>query len=293
MANMIDALEGEAEVPGGTLRYRLAGRSDFGRCVVFENGWGASFPYAQLLQRALSQQLRVLCYDRAGIGESRRTAPTTIESQTRQFLSLLEHLKIDTPVVVAGHSHGGLIAALHAAQAPAAIRAIVQIDPTPEFSHPHFDRLVGVVRVLARFSRLRARLGLRESLFSANAANMPPEVTQRLLRSCCTPSSMSAATDELKLLPDTRAAIAAGAQACPRLVISAASTRSSQSSFQRWLGVDAAAERTVAVMQDLHRRQAALNAASRWKTLPYDHGGLVTTPDGAAAVAALLFAFYP
>jgi heterotetrameric sarcosine oxidase gamma subunit len=45
MTTAIDATEGAAQVPGGTLRFRLAGRADSGPCVVFENGWGASFPY--------------------------------------------------------------------------------------------------------------------------------------------------------------------------------------------------------------------------------------------------------
>jgi pimeloyl-ACP methyl ester carboxylesterase len=293
MTNLINAVEGEAEVPGGTLRYRLSGPPDADRCVVFENGWGASFPYALRLEAALSQRVRVVCYDRAGIGESRRTVPLTTAVLTQQLLALLKHLKIDTPVTMAGHSHGGLMAALHAAQAPTAIRAIVQIDPTPEFADPYFDRLVRVVKLLARVSVLRARWGLRESLFSANAANLPPEAAQRLLRSCCTPSSMRAAIEELKLLPATRAAIALNAKSCPRLVISAATTRPAQSRLQQRLGAEAAARRTVDVMQGMARRQAALNVASRWEALPYDHGGLVTDPAGAADVAALIFAFDP
>lgn len=293
MTNMNNAIEGEADVPGGTLRYRLSGPPDASRCVVFENGWGASFPYALRLEAALSQRMRVVCYDRAGIGESRRTVPLTTAMLTQHLLALLKHLKIDGPVTVAGHSHGGLMAALHAAQAPSEVRAIVQIDPTPEFADPYFDRLVGVVKLMARFSLACARWGLREPLFSANAANLPPEAAQRLLRSCCTPASMRAAIEELKLLPATRAAIGMNAKSCPRLVISAANTRPAQGRLQQRLGADAAARRTVDLMQGMARRQAALNAASRWQALPYDHGGLVTDPAGAADVADLVFAFDP
>src|SRR3546814_949196 len=80
-----------------------------------------------------------LSYDRAGIGDSRSTAALTPAGLSQQLSALLASLDLGQPVVVAGHSYGGLLAALHAAQAPAMVRAIVQIDPTPEFDNETID----------------------------------------------------------------------------------------------------------------------------------------------------------
>src|SRR3546814_9400910 len=61
--------EGHATVPGGVLKYRLTGPATAANVVVFENGWSAPFPYAMWLEQALAPHVRVLSYDRAGIGD--------------------------------------------------------------------------------------------------------------------------------------------------------------------------------------------------------------------------------
>src|SRR3546814_12676889 len=69
--------EGHATVPGGVLKYRLTGPATAANVVVFENGWSAPFPYAMWLEQALAPHVRVLSYDRAGIGDSRSPAAMT------------------------------------------------------------------------------------------------------------------------------------------------------------------------------------------------------------------------
>lgn len=289
----LNGLEGDVEVPGATLRYRQSGPSGAAPWVVIENGWGASFPYACFLERALARHARVLCYDRAGIGESRAYGPASTEALTRHLSALLDHLAIAGPVVVVGHSYGGLIAALHAAQAPDRVRAIVQIDPTPERPAPSIDRFMTLLPALARLSRWSVQLGMRDWLFSMNAENMPPDVSRRLLRCSCALSSSAfdAALSELNLREDMHAAIGVAPAACPRLVLSATVTRPTRGRLMRWLGADAAAQRNLAITQDMHRRQAAHRSDSRWEGLPHDHGHLLSTPEGAAAVAARILAF--
>src|SRR3546814_3737826 len=99
-----------------------------------------------------------LSYDRAGIGDSRSTAALTPAGLSQQLSALLASLDIGQPVVVAGHSYGGLLAALHAAQAPAMVRAIVQIDPTPEFDNETIDAAMRILPLSGRFLQLCALL---------------------------------------------------------------------------------------------------------------------------------------
>src|SRR3546814_19962291 len=77
--------EGHATVPGGVLKYRLTGPATAANVVVFENGWSAPFPYAMWLEQALAPHVRVLSYDRPGIGDSRRPAALTPAGLTPNF----------------------------------------------------------------------------------------------------------------------------------------------------------------------------------------------------------------
>ena len=289
------AMEGQAEVPGGLLRYRVmdaAGPS--APWAVFENGWGGSFPYWVFLERALALRLRTLCFDRAGTGESRATAPQTVPQLTAQFLALLGQLGIAQPVIVVGHSYGGLVAALHAVQAPEAIRAIVQIDPTPESRDPAIESRLRIVPHLGRLARLCAALGIPDPFFAPAGRDLPPQVRERILRSTVrSAASMRAALDELALLPLIRHTLqrTAGPECRPRLVISAGRVRLGRSWLQRRLVPAKQALDSMRQAQAGHRHEAATHPAWRWEVLPHDHSSLVTTSAGAADVARSVLRF--
>src|SRR3546814_16160791 len=80
------------------------------------------------LEQALAPHVRVLSYDRAGIGDSRSTAALTPAGLSQPLSALLASLDLGQPLVVAGHSYGGLPAALHDAQAPAKVRAVGPVE---------------------------------------------------------------------------------------------------------------------------------------------------------------------
>lgn len=287
------ALEGEAPVPGGVLKYRLAGAANAGELVVFESGWSAPFPYAVWLEQALAPQVGVLCYDRAGVGDSRATAPPGAAGMTRQLLALLDGLGIHQPVVVAGHSYGGLIGALHAAQAPERVRAVVQIDPTPEFSNELLDPSYRSLPAVARLMQLCAWLRIDGPLFMDLPRELPPQVFARVKRDpAWLVRSFSGSLAEIRLLDQIRGVVTApAARQCPRLVISGSPRPASDSWLRKLVMSDAKARRYWDTVHQLHRRQAGLHPASRWINLPYSHVSLVTDRAGAAEVAALVLGF--
>ena len=286
--------EGYMTVPGGVLHYRVAGPEAANDVVVFENGWTASFPTAAWLERALvDAKVRVVCYDRAGIGKSRSTEPLTTARITEQFLALLTGLGIMQPVVVTGHSYGGLIGALHAAQAPTRVRALVQVDPTPEFEHPEVDKKLAVTLKTVGATKLAIRLGMGGLIYSVYK-DLPAEAYQRVTQSrSWLINTLEGSVPELKLLQEIRRVVAAseGARQCPRLVIGSEVPAADRPAVTKLMISDEKFAGMMDSVRELHKRQAQLNGASRWMSLPYNHVALMTNRGSAEQIAKHLLDF--
>jgi pimeloyl-ACP methyl ester carboxylesterase len=284
---------GEVAVPGAVLSYRLSGPEKAACTVVIENGWSAPFAYAVWLEQALSSRVRVLCYDRAGVGDSRSTAPASASAMTQHLAALLDAHGVCEPVVIVGHSYGGLLAALHAAQNPERVKAIVQIDGTPEFENALIDRGLRAMPAFARFMQLCALIGYDTPMFGAIKSELPPEIFSRIRRNRrWLVRSLGGSIAEIRLLMEIRANLAAagGARDCPRLTISSTAERK-----HSWLSsLFVKKDQIEGFVQDvwaLHKRQAALNAAGRWLGMPYEHVSLVSDRVAATAVANHIFDF--
>jgi pimeloyl-ACP methyl ester carboxylesterase len=286
--------EDSMPVPGGLLRYRLAGPAAARDVVVFESGWSASFPYAVWLEEALSPHVRVLSYDRVGVGDSVGPALTAPAGFTQQLTALLSGLGIQQRVVVAGHSYGGLMAALHAAQAASTIRAIVQIDPTPEFSNELVDPAYRSLPLIARFMQLCALLGIDGPIFLHTAKELPPDIFARMKRNPrWLARSLSGSIEEIKLLEAIREVVTTSeaARQCPRLVISCDPGQAVDSWLRKLVMNDEKARRYWDAIHGLHQRQAALSKASRWTSLQTNHVSLLTNRAKAQEVAASILDF--
>jgi len=82
------------------------------------------------LAERLSKRFSVLVYDRAGYGFSPASRfPRTPDQIARELLRLLEHAGIRDPIILLGHSQGGLYAQKFARMYPARVRAVVFLDP--------------------------------------------------------------------------------------------------------------------------------------------------------------------
>jgi pimeloyl-ACP methyl ester carboxylesterase len=118
--------------------YRLAARvkGSGNPSVVFETGFtGGILPYWQLQDR-IAEHTRTLVYERAGLGRSDPgPQPRTAEQMARDLHSLLAALDIRPPVVLVGHSAGGLFMRVFAHDYPAEVAAVVFIDPATEASY--------------------------------------------------------------------------------------------------------------------------------------------------------------
>lgn len=101
--------------------------------VVLEAGGGSTLQTWGGIERALAAHTQVLSYERAGIGESSGPVDgVSAAAVTRRLEALLKAAGIRTPVILAGHSLGGLYMRYFAATRPDLVAGLVLLDATPE-----------------------------------------------------------------------------------------------------------------------------------------------------------------
>ncbi|MEU8174362.1 alpha/beta hydrolase [Microbispora hainanensis] len=135
--------------------------------VVIVPGLGeAGVNWAALLPE-LSAESSVVLYDRAGLGWSDPSVRAgTALGAARDLRLALRGAGIAPPYVLVGHSAGGHIVRLFAAETPDAVAAVVLVDS----SHPEQIRLLPGTRAAITREMLRSRLtplGLRRLAFEA------------------------------------------------------------------------------------------------------------------------------
>ncbi|OAN17918.1 hypothetical protein A3K86_03095 [Photobacterium jeanii] len=102
--------------------------------VILEAGAGDfSLSWAKV-QPAISHSTKVCSYDRAGFGwsESDSTGEKSNIMAVKALNQLLDKAKIDGPLVLVGHSLGGVNTRLFAKMYPAKVKGLVLIDPLYE-----------------------------------------------------------------------------------------------------------------------------------------------------------------
>jgi pimeloyl-ACP methyl ester carboxylesterase len=119
--------------------YTVAGQSMHLNCsgtgsptVVMDAGLGGWSMDWAAVQPAVARSTRVCSYDRAGMGWSEpRSAPRDAQHAVGELHSLLKAAAVDEPLVLVGHSNGGLRMLLYAGEYRADVVGLVLVDPTP------------------------------------------------------------------------------------------------------------------------------------------------------------------
>ncbi len=108
-------------IDGGTLAYEAAGA---GAPIVFIAGLGGHGSYWKAQIQSFSPDFQTVTFDHRGVGASTGSLPYSIEQWAGDTLRLMDHLKIERAYLV-GHSTGGAIAQVLAADHPDRIAALV------------------------------------------------------------------------------------------------------------------------------------------------------------------------
>ena len=165
-----DAPRGQfVDIGGRSLRIVRAGPQHSERpTIVLEHGaFGCASDWAVVQARLADKGLASVAYDRAGLGHS-DPGPTPRDGHAvaADLDALLKVLGETAPVVLVGHSMGGLMVRVHALNYPTRVLGLVLVDAvTPEVMASRIG--AGAVRTFGRMLRLAthtARLGLHRPL---------------------------------------------------------------------------------------------------------------------------------
>lgn len=138
--------------------------------VVFESGIAGSSVSWHYVQHLTSEFAHVAAYDRAGFGwSSEATTPRTVKQIIHELFSLLDQVDPGRPLILVGHSFGGMCALYGACAHPDRVAGLVLVDPLhpaewvlPEPGQKRGleggSRLAERVAILARWGVIRAIL---------------------------------------------------------------------------------------------------------------------------------------
>jgi len=154
---------------GGKRRLHVLEEGREGPLVVLEAGLAASSLSWCLVQPKIAEFARVVSYDRAGYGSSDEARPGsgwagTAQDSADDLARLLDAMNWAGPVVLTGHSFGGLIARVFEQRYAGRVAGLVLVDPVvrAEWREPTEVRAKMLARGvrLSRRGAMLARLGI-------------------------------------------------------------------------------------------------------------------------------------
>lgn len=102
--------------------------------VIFITGSGSWLEHFDSVQTIIAQSNRTISYDKPGIGKSEMIyEPRTLENMTYHLRQILDERKVNQPVILVGHSLGGMIARYFEIKFPNRVAGMVLIDPGDEY----------------------------------------------------------------------------------------------------------------------------------------------------------------
>lgn len=142
----LDELSGTKKVTiqGSSVAIACSGdRKDGKPVVVVMAGLGDALDKTAAFRKTLSTQHRVCSYDRLGEGGSDKPdGPQSITAGGKILTGVLDQVAGDIPVVLAGHSLGGLLAGRYAPEHQDRVKGLVLMDATSPTSSADIEKVI-------------------------------------------------------------------------------------------------------------------------------------------------------
>jgi pimeloyl-ACP methyl ester carboxylesterase len=190
------------DVGGYRLHLQVTGEPRGGPTVILDAGIGSCSAHWAWVQAELTPSLRVVAYDRAGLGWSDPgPRPRDAGRSAGELRAALRAAGLGGPFVVAGHSYGGLVVRAFADRYPEDVAGMVLVDA----SHPDQWARIPASRggrtvVWAnRLTGALARLGVWRLLDPAPGltGGLPPRPAAELRAHLARPGPWAASADAL------------------------------------------------------------------------------------------------
>jgi pimeloyl-ACP methyl ester carboxylesterase len=195
-----------------------------GPVVVLESGMGSFSSNWYWVQNELASSMRVVAYDRAGLGWSDRgNRPRDAETIARELHAALQAARVGGPYVLAGHSFGGLPVRAFAGLFPDETAGIVLVDA----SHPdqwlrwpvrRADRMLAISQ---RVTAALAHLGLLRLIDVSRqiSAGLPERQVEELRARSALPGTSAVEAQQVDAWPQSRSQLAASLDGLPLVVL--------------------------------------------------------------------------
>lgn len=137
--------------------------------VIFDSGMGDDLSVWKKVSDEVSKFARVITYDRAGLGWSDESPKERTSDEIVQELhSMLDKKKLIGPIILVGHSFGGVNMQQYALKYPDDIAALVLIDSAHEDQIDKMPKPNFIQKYLFKFGMWAAPVGLPR-LYLSNA----------------------------------------------------------------------------------------------------------------------------
>ena len=198
------------DIGGRRLRMVRAGPAQSGRpTIVLEHGaFGCASDWQVVQDRLAAKGLKSVAYDRAGLGHSDPgPLPRDGCAIVADLAALLDAAGETQPVVLVGHSMGGLMVRLFALTHPKRVLGVVLVDAvTPEvLASPVGAHAVNAFRQMMRLAAVTGRLGLHRpiALVAGDRIFLSPEASAEKRRIWGSPAHARWAAAEVDQWPVT------------------------------------------------------------------------------------------